>query len=1178
VWTSEQQSAISHRAGNLLVSAGAGAGKTAVLVERIIARLLDPTEPLDIDEFLVVTFTNAAAAEMRSRIGLEVAKKLRANPDDLHLRRQSMLINKATIGTLHSFCLDMLRRYFYRLDLDPMFRVADEIEADILRIDALDKVLEQFHAQGTESFRLLAEGFGGSSGDIELGKRVLELYEYSRSQALPDHWLKTLPLNFNWQDTSDIHKWSPWYKELRQAIERKLEQAVDATEKAKKLALSPGGPEKYIPLLDEELSALKALIKHSQCCTWENLRKHVQDFKFGRLPSAKGCNEEVKEQVQKLRDSAKKIVQKDLADTLLVQNATEVVASMQVAAALAGALEEVVRAFAEEYRRAKRMKNVLDFSDLEHLTLLLFSGEQNGVLEELRNQFKEVLVDEYQDINEVQERILSLVSRGDNLVMVGDVKQSIYRFRLADPTLFISKYVRYSAQSGEGSVVDLAHNFRSRPHVIEAINHIFLKVMSLETGEVDYDNAAKLVAAATYPADSGEKVIELLLFDKDEVKGEDEEEDQQTLDIEAYRIAKYISGLVESGEHQVCDRGTGQMRPLAYRDVVVLLRAVRSSGSSLAQAFRHLSVPAHVDVGTGYFATTEISVMLSLLQVVDNPDQDIPLAAVLRSPCVGLSGADLAAIRALAPDASFYEAVRRALASPDAMEGSMAAKLQAFMKNLQAWRQMSVRNSLADLIWRILSETGYYNFVGAMPGGPQRQANLRALYTRACQFEATSFRGLFRFLRLINRLQEEEKDMGEAPALSENENVVRVMSVHKSKGLEFPLVVVAGLGRKFNLTDFNKPMLVHRELGLGLTAVDLETRVKYPTIALHAVKHRLLNELLSEEMRILYVALTRAKEKLVLAGSVKNLAGKIENWTHTAQKLESGEERFFVPLGRRPLDWLGPACFSHPSLFALTADYARETAAEQVSGYAAELSAIEQGLPVAPQGFSEPVQHRLLWNYPHEAATNKRLKVSVSELKKRAVADETRDETPPLLRGRVKGDADGLLTGAKLGTALHMVIQHVPLNSPVTMESLRDLLKDMATRELLSARELESVDLGLVLRFFEGSLGQRLLRANRHWRELPFGLRVPAKEIHPGLTNEFVYVQGVIDCLFAEEGRLILLDFKSDWVTPESKGEVVDRYRGQLGFYGRAVHAILGQEVAESYLYLMRLGEAVNLS
>lgn len=1057
-WTQAQWEAITWRGGNFLVAAAAGAGKTSVLVERIIHLVTREDHPVDIDRLLVVTFTEAAAGEMRQRIRDALTALAAARPYDRNLARQLLLLERARISTLHSFCLQVIRQYFYLLDIDPDFRVADPAEAVLLQQEVLDEVMEAAYGRAAagSAFLQLVDAYGGGRGDAGLAEIVLRLYTFSQSQPSPEAWLEESCRMFTAAgDLDDL----PWARVIRRAATLELEQARDNLELAHRLALSPGGPGAYADTLAAEAGAVAAVLADWEKLSWDEARTALQGIAFARLPAVRqkdAVDPELKARVQELRQSARGAVTALLRGPM-GRPAAEL---QQELAGLAGHVETLaalVRDFAAAYRRAKEERGLVDFADLEHYCLKILTAPPaspgricpSQAALELREQFVEVLVDEYQDINAVQEAILNLVSRqpaepdpggeggadhcpgrgvswsqpaagfgstpvpaapGDqalshrpgtsashrretlagfagarggvvpNLFMVGDIKQSIYRFRLAEPRLFLSKYLSYSPEpEAPCRRLDLPDNFRSRREVVEAVNLIFSYLFHPRVAELAYDEASRLRYAAGYPpvpAEDGESVagVEVHLIEA----GHTDEEEQgggeagpeegtggpvarqeetgtapasretagpenvgrpvlnvaelETAEREARVIAQVIQELVGPpeggrGRKLVWDKELKTYRPVTYRDIVVLLRATKGQANTYLEVWQQMGIPAYAELGTGYLGAVEVETMLSLLQVIDNPRQDIPLAAVLRSPIAGLTAAELARVRLTCPEGDFYDAVVAAAGGKAADSGSLtfrgaaaaggtlpgrergpeaeggdlageaeatagteagrsqawvgpelAARLQDFLARLSRWRTACRRGSVADLIWQIYRETGYYDYVAGLPGGAQRQANLRALYDRACQFEGFARRGLFRFLRFIQRLQETEDDLGTARALGENEDVVRVMSIHRSKGLEFPVVIVAGLGRQFNFRDLYGDVLCHRDLGFGPMVADAGLRVKYPGLAYRAVQEQLRQDQLAEEIRVLYVGLTRARERLILVGSCRDLQKNLRRW------------------------------------------------------------------------------------------------------------------------------------------------------------------------------------------------------------------------------------------------------------------------------------------------------------
>jgi len=1204
-WTDEQKEAIYSRGSNLLVAAAAGSGKTAVLVERIITKICDEENPVDIDNLLVVTFTNAAAQEMKERIGMAVNKALKANPLSRHLYRQSTLLNKASITTLHSFCLDIVKENFYLLDIDPHFRIADETEAELLRLDVLEDLLEEHYEKCVDgdAFSALIDAYGGEQDDSLLQDLIIKLYLFSRSNPWPLHWLNQVVTTFT------TTKWFQW---LLPSIRMELEGARESLAEGWRLSGKPHGPLPYQALLAEELALVDDLIAKSKI-SWPELYQGFKEVNFGRLPRVKKdeVDEVLLERVKNQRDKAKEIV-KSLAEKYFQRPPDELTADLHKIQPHLEMLCQLVEEFSHKFQKAKEKRNLLDFSDLEHFCLKLLLAPESTpdnpvpseLSEKLKVQFQEVLVDEYQDINEVQETILSLVTNGKNHFMVGDVKQSIYRFRLAKPELFQEKYQNFSSHKDSlNRRIDLAKNFRCRQAIVDGVNYVFEQIMDKELGEIPYNEEAKLVCGALYPA-TGEGTtiagpVELHLLEKD--LPEELEEDWTPWEREALIVGRRIKELIHQG-FVVFDSKRNEYRPLTYSDIVILLRSPKGSAETFLEQFRLLGIPVYAELGSGYFKATEIQVMLSLLKVIDNPRQDIPLAGVLRSPILGLSAEELAIIRLNSAQGDFYEGV----VNTAQKVSPLGEKLAKFLTRLEKWRTLARQDDLAHLIWTLYRETGYYDFVGAMPGGSQRQANLRALHDRARQYEATSFRGLFAFLRFLERLEENQSDLEGAKALSENENVVRIMSIHKSKGLEFPVVIVAGLGKEFNLLDTRKNITLHKDLGLGPVYIDPEKRIKYPTIAKLAIDNKIKLETLAEEMRILYVALTRARERLILVGSVRNLQRKAEDWSQSARDSKKVPDSYLIK-AKTYLDWLGPALIKHADCQPLRDLTGAEeiplvtghNSAWQVQVYQEELfmehdaetaatrdmlEYIKELAPVQVNPYLyEQIDQRLNWRYPWEKLVTKGAKVTVTEIKhKFRELDLEAEESKPyrgFSRRPVFMQAKRGLSAAEKGSAYHTVMQHIDLKAPKTPDYLQTLLFALKEREILLEAQIEAVDLEVILEFFQGPMGERLAKADNVKREIPFSLALPAHEIYDDLDDwgEKVLVQGVIDCLWYEDGGWVLLDYKSDHVRPEETDDFIKRYQGQINLYARAVENIWKQPVKEKYLYLFSLGQAISL-
>ncbi|UHA75815.1 UvrD-helicase domain-containing protein [Paenibacillus sp. 481] len=1083
-WTDEQWRAIVDGGENILVAAAAGSGKTAVLVERIIRKISDEAKPVHVDQLLVATFTKAAAAEMRERIRIALERELERNLDSEHLRRQLALLNRASITTLHSFCLEVIQRHFQTIGLDPSFRVANETETELLRQDVLEQLFEERYAAEDTSFRRMIDWFSGERNDEAAFRLVHRLYEFSRSHPWPGDWLDGTAAAFEAEDIAALGQ-TAWASSVMADARLTLHGIVELLKQALRLTEVPGGPEPYRDTLAQELQGAIALLQAAQERPWETMHEAFDLLSFGRLAACRGDKYEksLQEQVKRLRDQAKTRLQQ-LSDELFRRTPAQFLHELHAMAPVMHTLSGVVQQFGSLYEQAKRDKGFLDFSDLEHYCLRILRDPQSTPAHTLpseaalqyQEQFAEILLDEYQDTNMVQEAIVDLITKpgSGNRFMVGDVKQSIYRFRLAEPGLFLNKYRTYDAIGrGNGTRIDLARNFRSRAEVVDAVNMIFRQIMNPNVAELDYDQAAELVCGASYPtldevtdiaatvygADQVEAQsfdTELIVIEKKEtaespaIEEEDVESEQamnesgDTLDaseietarLEARAIAARIRRLLgDAGEPPflVYDKQLKRMRPVTYRDIVILLRATQAWAPLIVEELRLGGIPAYAEFSTGYFQATEVSVILSLLRVIDNPLQDIPLASVLRSPIVGLNAEQMAQVRIAGKDVTFYDALLELVsATSDFDQGEdeqqqqqqqLLQRLRHFLHQFERWRDEARQGRLSDLIWRIYRETGYYEWIGGLAGGMQRQANLRALYDRARQYESSSVRGLFRFLRFIDRMRETGGDLGTARALGEQEDVVRIMTIHKSKGLEFPVVFVAGLAKKFNQQDLNASFLMHKQLGFGPKFVDEELRVTYPTLPNLAIRRQMKLELLAEELRVLYVALTRPKEKMILVGTVNDAEKAIVQWGEALDCEPLLLPDYTVAKARSYLDWLGPAVIRHPAasewrryaglpnrngaalmdelagwklslmpanVLALATDSGAEAGEvdETMKNRLQELTELSPLTDAPSSEHSETLLKQLSWRDPYRLAAMLPAKTTVTEMKRLASSEE----------------------------------------------------------------------------------------------------------------------------------------------------------------------------------------------
>ncbi|WP_378955664.1 helicase-exonuclease AddAB subunit AddA [Pelosinus sp. sgz500959] len=1235
-WSKQQMAAIETRDKNLLVAAAAGSGKTSVLVERIICRILDKQEPVDIDKMLVVTFTNAAAAEMRARIGAALSDALKKEPRSEHIERQLALLNSSAISTIHSFCQNIIRQNFHLLDLDPQFRVASQGEITLLKTDVLENLFESKYSQGETQFLELVEHYGDEQSDDSLYNLVLGLYDFSRSHPWPDEWLASLKDQFILSDDVVIDD-LPWSGLIRGKIALEIEQAIGQLENLIEQAGKPGHIPQYIQTFSSDKVLLDELLTGAHH-SWQRLSGIMACYKFEKIASTpKGTDESLKKYFQKARQKIKDKIN-DCKVNFFDRPGEELLADMRLIGPLVESLGKIIIEFGQEFAKIKREKGLLDFNDLEHFCLKILldaeavSGEVKAscVALQLQERFAEVMVDEYQDTNGVQETILRLVASDEknNLFLVGDVKQSIYRFRLAEPELFMDKYRQYPMGGAEYGRIDLSQNFRSRAGVLHAVNFIFTQLMAPRVAELEYGEAEKLNPGPDYPEGEGNFLdgpVELCIVDRDEgeeqvesMNGEDGEVVDQPatelvaevelsgFELEARLIGKRIGELMTS-DYQVYDKSLKNYRRLAWRDIVVLLRSVKGKANILLDVLRQAGIPAYAELDAGYFREIEVQIMLSLLSVIDNPRQDIALAAVLRSPLVGFTTEQLVEIRLQQQGDDLWSALTAYVMDEHEIDDKLRTKAQDFITLFEQWRNQSRCTGVPALIWQIYRDTGYYDYVGGMPGGMLRQANLRALHDRARQYEATNFRGLFRFLRFLERMQDKGSDLAVARALGESEDVVRIMSIHKSKGLEFPIVFVADLGKNINLQDSKALVLCHKTLGVGPYVTNPELRFRYPSLARHGISHKLIMETKAEELRILYVALTRAREKLILVGSVPKLAKKAAQWCQTVEHNLLILPDSLIAGAKNYLDWLCPAVARHEGGEVLrqyaecessfTEIFANELSDWQVTIYSPNqlIEVAEEEANVAPLlakiKNKEPidggedfawVDQTLGWQYGYTQVVGKPAKLSVTEIKRRfsELAEETGHQVfakkSIALRPRFIQKSTGL-TGAERGTLMHSIMQHMDLQGDLHTEGIRRQLDDMVSKEMILPEHAKLVDISGIVTFFESSLGQRLCRSGNVRRELPFSLVLPAERFDAEMigSEEKVFIQGVIDALFDEDDGLVLLDYKTDWV--QDSEELIERYAIQLNLYAEAVERIFKRPVTEKYLYVFSTKEAVKV-
>lgn len=1212
-WSALQQQAINTYNKNILVAAAAGSGKTSVLVERVIQRIVNKT--CDINEILVVTFTNAAAAEMRERIATAITNQL----SDKDKERQLVLLNAASISTLHAFCQNLIRQYFHQLGLDPKFRLGNPQEIDLLKYDVLEELFEDnYNLDDNNDFLDFTDTYGSERGDDTTYDIILKLYNYAQSQPFPKQWLETLPTYFKVDTLQDLDS-CPWLQIIKQTVIDRLHIAQKSAEKMQALATELN-LKNYFDIAVNDLDFLTQLSSLAQS-SWQELSTTINSFKFKVMRAPKDTPDEIKTQFSNLRDEIKKII-KQLKENYFTQTLEETLADMPKLYRQAQILCSITIEFAGKFSKAKAERSLIDFSDLEHFTLKLLATENSTadnlqpttIAKTLQDKYVEIMVDEYQDTNGVQEAILKLIASptSPNLFFVGDVKQSIYKFRLAEPELFLAKYKQYPQQ--ENCLrIDLAQNFRSRKEILNGVNFIFSQIMTPQAGELSYGEAEALYCGFDYPSSSNltlKSPIELALFDKQQKISsntetiENDEDNLQGFTAEAKYITLRIQKLMTK-QPLVFDKHTKTYRPLKYKDIVILLRTVQDKAKILADTMRDNNIPVYASIESGYFQETEVRLMLSLLQIIDNPQQDIPLTAVLYSPIFNFNIEDLAYLRLHKQNVDMYDALLSLADTNSKKHLKLRLRVTTFLEKLHHWRDYARNHSVPELIWLLLDETGYYDYVGGLPEGMVRQANLRALYDRASNYEQTSFRGLFRFLRFVQRMQHLGNDLAVARNLSDSEDVVRIMSIHKSKGLEFPVVILADTGKQFNLQDSQNSILFHKQLGLGLYVNDIKHHIRYQTLSRLAIVQQIINEYKAEEMRVLYVAMTRAREKLIITGSVRNIQKFAQNACVQASSTTQTLPDYYILQAKSYLDWLGFALSRHRDGLLLrqysdtiSATILQDDSSWQISLIdnlnssitAKTLTAQQEDLftkiknlqPLPATSYKEIVDKRLSWIYPHQEALFIPAKLSVTEIKQQfSPLIATQEENTPSLFNDISFKRPQFLqkqtkmTATEYGSLMHTVMQHLDFNGDLSDKGILKQLQQMAINEFIDQQFIAKIYRKNIRDFINSPLGQRLQHATNLYRELAFNRMINAQTYYPQADkNDTIFIQGIIDLLIEEDDGLILLDYKTDNCT-ETEAKL--KYQLQLELYAQAASEIMRKPVIEKYLYLFHSASLIKM-
>lgn len=1202
MWTEEQRQVIDLRNRNILVSAAAGSGKTAVLVERIKERVLDKKQPIDIDKMLVVTFTNAAAAQMKERVAKVLEQELLLHPADVRLQQQSALVQNAQITTIDSFCLYIIRNHFHEIDLEPDFRIADEGELKLLREDIADKIMEECYERQEEGYLRLIDSFGTARSDEPVREMILQLYNYAQSYPWPMRRLNEVLVPYHMDHVEEL-KQSECMKSAYFYVKKMFAGLLDKAEQYLSVCQEADGPFMYEAACEQDVEMLAHL---AECDSYEACAKAAEGIAFAALGRTKNYDGSVEKQeyVKSARKQVKDTLAK-LKDIYFTKSEEEMLAQMKRIRPLAEALVDVTRLFADGFAKRKREKNIVDFGDLEHFALKILVDEETeqptATALELRRNFEEIMIDEYQDSNYVQEQILKTISREEegapNLFMVGDVKQSIYRFRLARPELFMEKYDTYSAEDSDRQKIDLHKNFRSRAEVLDFTNDIFYQIMKRDLGGVDYNDEAALYYGAAFTG--GEDFAsELMIADEDRERMKESGISRQ--ELEAKMVAGRIRDLMKHG--RVMDEDTKELRSVRYSDIVILLRSMGGWADTFANVLNANGIPAHTISKTGYFSTIEIQTVLHYLRILDNPKQDIPLAAVLKSPIVGMRDTELAKLRMIDEAIPFHACVKRAMEDPaedseaaaltepgtDSESKQAKERLREFAVTYKKLRGQVSELPIHELLIMMLEETGYGSYAASMPAGRQRMANLNMLIEKAIDYEKTSYRGLFHFIRYIDELQKYDVDFGEADMIGENDNAVNIMSIHKSKGLEFPICFVSGMGKAFNKQDVKSRMILHPSLGIGMDEMDEKRRLKIPSFYKRLIAQQTELENLGEELRVLYVALTRAKEKLIVTGTRMHAAEDLEQmeWEYDDRKPLSFLARSDA---KTYLDLILPAVTGYKDKYrvrVVSVDSLVEKEAKRQIEESLSLDERVQSADCVEEDAYRGLDEKLSYVYPHQTAVDLLTKYSVSELKHRAMrekeAAEELDTTPVFMQEVVTPYVPGFMEGrveenrgALRGTAVHRLLEcydftEIPENPKDLPGNIEKQLTDLIRAGKVSEDMKALIRIAAIAEFLNSGLAKRMkqaaLRGNL-FREKPFVMG--RKE------EEMILIQGIMDVFWLEEDGIVLLDYKTDRV--DSEQQLRNMYAEQLELYADALHRIFKLPVKERYLYSFRLHKAVQV-
>ena len=1137
---------------------------------------------------------------MRERVLDAIYKKLDEDLENEHLQRQITLLNKASICTIDSFCLEVVRNNFYELEnISPNFRIADTTEIELLKQEVIEDIFEKKYEEENENFTKLINTYTSYRDDTPLKDLILKIYTYIGSSPFPEKWLNEKIEMFNLQGKleEDFAK-TKWGEELLKEVEEELIDGITSLEEVAKQLSYDSELEKFYQTIRNDIDMMQGLKNNLH--SWDKAYTINQDFKFVTWPRQK-VESPKKDEAKIIRDDVKKKLTKVL-DKILFCDSKQANQDIYDMYEILVKLEEIILEFGKEFSKRKRDKNIVDFTDIEHFALEILLKEENGeikpsqVAKRYQEKYEEIAIDEYQDSNLVQEYILKAVSRNNNIFMVGDVKQSIYKFRQAMPELFLDKYNTYKNKETKAKddnlKIQLFKNFRSRENVLDFTNLIFQDIMSNILGDIEYNQDEYLNLGASY-SDIGQNLdTEINIIDlkeQDEIEETEqeelEEERVENIELEARFVANKIKKLIES-KFPVWDRKKEKYRDIEYKDIVVLLRSTANTAPIYEQEILNLEMPVFSDSSQEYLDSIEIQTIMCLLKIIDNPIQDIPLVTVLRSFIGGFTDDELVQIRLASPYEDFYTCMQKAIVG---VEQNLKTKIQNFLEKLEGWREEQEYLALDEFIWKLYSDTGFYNYVGLMTNGELRQANLKMLFQKAKQYESSNFKGLYNFINFIDKLKLSSGDMGAAKLIGENDNVIRIMSIHKSKGLEFPVVFLSSTGKQFNLIDLNQNVLLHQEMGIGVKYIDYDKQIQYDTLSKAAIRNKMHIETLSEEMRVLYVALTRAKEKLIITGISNDYEKEHQKISEQVERYEKNSNKInpiLVKKYKRYLDWI-----------MLVYEYEKENAQKIDLKVHSKKNILEETKKenreevdvlkvfegkATEKSDLEKLEKEMNQKYKYQLETTIPTKTSVTNLKQMKLEKEgiiKKDETIELPEPAfINEDKEEKLTGAQKGTLIHLCLQKLDYKQEYDLEKIKNFLQSLCEKEIISQNELENINPYKILEFTKSEIYAECKNAKELYKERPFYINIPASEIYGEDTESEILVQGIIDLYYINENdELVLVDYKTDYVEKGNENELIKKYEKQLELYQRALEFATKKKVSKKYIYSVYLGKSLKI-